>query len=382
MKKLVGFFAIAALIFVSCNQSKQVTSNGFEAVDTLVKQASFQKEIDGKKVDLFTLKNDSGMVVKVTNYGAHIVSIIVPDKNGIYADVSLGYSSIEGYLNDNMFLGAAIGRYANRIAGAKFKLDGKEFTLAANDNGNTLHGGNKGFDKVVWDAVQIGDTLTLTYVSPDMEEGYPGTLTVKLNYILTNDNEIKMEYLATTDKNTVVNLTNHAYYNLQGEGASDILGHKLEIFANQTTPVVKGLIPTGKLADVAGTPFDFNTPHTIGERINNDNEQLKLGGGYDHNWILNKKDNELSLAIRLSDTISGRVLELYTTEPGIQVYSGNFMDGSRKGKSGKTHNYRTGIAMEPQHFPDSPNHPEFPNVILKPGDTYKQTSIVKFLVKK
>jgi len=328
-------------------------------------------------VNLYTLKNDSGMVVKITNFGARIVSMLVPDKNGKYDDITLGFSSIDGYLNDDMYLGCVVGGYANRIGKATFKLDGKTYSLYANDHGNTLHGGLKGFDKKVWDATQQGDTLTLTYTSPDGEEGYPGTLKVTVQYILTNNNELIMKYEATTDKKTIVNLTNHAYYNLHGEGNGDILDHYLEIFASQTTPVGSLLIPTGALADVTNTPFDFRKPHKIGERINDDNDQLKKGKGYDHNWVLDKKENELSLAVRLTDSISGRILELYTTEPGIQVYSGNFMNGKVVGKSGKPYNHRGAIAMEPQHFPDSPNKPNFPSVVLEPGKTYTQTSIVK-----
>lgn len=367
---------LATLVLAACSSKKQ-ENNNFEAVDTLVKASAFQREIDGKQVNLYTLKNDSGMVVKITNFGARIVSMLVPDKNGKYDDITLGFSSIDGYLNDDMYLGCVVGRYANRIGKATFKLDGKIYSLYANDHGNTLHGGLKGFDKKVWDATQQGDTLTLTYISPDGEEGYPGTLKVTVQYMLTNDNELIMKYEATTDKKTIVNLTNHAYYNLHGEGNSDILDHYLEIFASHTTPVDSLLIPTGVLADVTNTPFDFRKPHKIGERINEANDQLKNGKGYDHNWVLDKKENELSLAVRLTDSISGRVLELYTTEPGIQVYSGNFMNGKVVGKSGKPYNYRGAIAMEPQHFPDSPNKPNFPSVVLEPGKTYTQTSIVK-----
>jgi len=374
--KLFVNAVLATLVLAACSSKKQ-ENNNFEAVDTLVKASAFQREIDGKQVNLYTLKNDSGMVVKITNFGARIVSMLVPDKNGKYDDITLGFSSIDGYLNDDMYLGCVVGRYANRIGKATFKLDGKTYSLYANDHGNTLHGGLKGFDKKVWDATQQGDTLTLTYTSPDGEEGYPGTLKVTVQYILTNNNELIMKYEATTDKRTIVNLTNHAYYNLHGEGNGDILDHYLEIFASQTTPVDSLLIPTGALADVTNTPFDFRKPHKIGERINDDNDQLKKGKGYDHNWVLDKKENKLSLAVRLTDSISGRILELYTTEPGIQVYSGNFMNGKVVGKSGKPYNYRGAIAMEPQHFPDSPNKPNFPSVVLEPGKTYTQTSIVK-----
>jgi aldose 1-epimerase len=380
MKTLVKFF-VPIMLLGACSSPKTVDNN-FTAVDTLVKQAAFQKEIDGKKVDLFTLRNDSGMVVKITNFGGRIVSMLVPDKNGKYDDIALGFSSIDPYLKDDMYLGALIGRYANRIGKATFKLDGKEYKLYANDNGNTLHGGLKGFDKRVWDAVQNGDTLSLTYTSVDMEEGFPGTLQVKMQYILNNQNELIMKYEATTDKKTVLNLTNHAYYNLHGEGNGNVLDHDLQIFASKTTPVDNLLIPTGEITEIANTPLDFRTPHKIGERINADNEQLKNAKGYDHNWVLDKSNGDLTLAVRLSDSTSGRVLELYTTEPGVQVYSGNFMNGTVKGKSNKPYNYRSAIAMEPQHFPDSPNKPNFPSVVLNPGDTYTQTSIVKISIKK
>ncbi|MGC8802309.1 MAG: aldose epimerase family protein [Bacteroidales bacterium] len=370
---------LAMLLIAACSTRKQ-ENNNFEAVDTLVKASAFQRKIDGKQVNLYTLKNDSGMVVKITNFGARIVSVLVPDKNGKYADIALGFSSLDGYLNDDMYLGCVVGRYANRIGKATFTLDGKTYKLYDNDHGNSLHGGLKGFDKKVWDATQQGDTLTLTYTSPDGEEGYPGTLQVTVQYILTNNNELVMKYQATTDKKTVINLTNHAYYNLQGEGNGDILDHFLEIFASQTTLVDSLLIPTGALADVTNTPFDFRKPRKIGERINEDNEQLRNGRGYDHNWVLDKKENELALAVRLTDSISGRVLELYTTEPGVQVYTGNFMNGKVVGKSGKPYNYRGAIAIEPQHFPDSPNKPNFPSVVLEPGKTYTQTSIVKLSV--
>ncbi len=367
---------LASILLVACTSQKE-TDNNFVAVDTLVKVSAFEKNIDGKEVKLFTLKNDSGMVVKITNYGARIVSMLFPDKNGKYDDITLGYATIEDYLKDNMYLGCVVGRYANRIGKATFKLDGKTYNLFANDNGNSLHGGEKGFDKKVWDAVQNEDTLTLTYTSPDGEEGYPGNLQVTLQYILTNSNELIMKYEAVTDKKTIVNLTNHAYYNLHGEGTGDILDHDLEIFASKTTPVDSLLIPTGELTDVANTPFDFLKPTKIGKRINEPNEQLKNGRGYDHNWVLDKNDNELSPAVRLTDSISGRILELYTTEPGVQVYTGNFMNGQVIGKSGKSYNYRAAIAMEPQHFPDSPNKPHFPSVVLEPGKKYTQTSIVK-----
>jgi len=380
--KTTSLFLLLSVFFFTACKNNHVFDNNFAAVDTLVKPENFQKTIDGKEVKLYTLKNDSGLVVKITNYGARIVSILAPDKNGKYADIVLGYASIDDYLKDNMFLGCAVGRYANRIGDAKFKINNKEYHLAPNDNGNTLHGGIKGFDKKVWDAIQHGDTLELTYVSADMEEGFPGNLTTKVWYIITNNNELVIKYEATTDKTTILNLTNHSYFNLQGEGSNTILDHYLQIMASQTSEVNNELIPTGKIIPVDNTPFDFRSPHLIGERINADNEQLINGKGYDHNWILDKQNSDLTLAIRLSDSISGRVLELYTTEPGIQVYTGNFMDGSVKGKSGKPYKYRAAIAMEPQHFPDSPNHSNFPSTLLNPEEKYTQTSIFKVLINK
>ncbi len=383
MKKLFLLIPTLAIIFTSCNNSpKSISEDDFMAVDTLVKPSAFQKEIDGKKTDLFILKNDSGLVVKITNYGAKIVSVLMKDKHGKYADIALGYPNLEGYMADKYYLGTTVGRYANRIAKGKFKLDGKEYSLAINNAPNSLHGGLKGFDKVVWDAVQNGDTLTMSYTSADMEEGFPGEVKVNVKFILDNANELKIEYEATTNKNTIINLTNHTYFNLHGEGNGNILDHQLEILAHRFTPVDENLIPTGKLETVTGTPFDFTVPEFIGKRINDDNIQLKFGKGYDHNWVLDKAPGELGLAVVLSDTTSGRVLELSTTEPGVQFYSGNFLDGALKGKSGKPHSYRTGLAMEPQHFPDSPNKLQFPSVVYKPGDVYKQLSIFRFSIKK
>jgi aldose 1-epimerase len=382
MRKILLITAAAAIILSSCKQAeKKAEDNGFAGLDSLVKKENFQKEIDGKKTDLFTLKNDSGMVVKITNYGGRIVSVLVKGKDGKYADVALGFSNIDKYLADKTYCGAIAGRYANRIAKAKFKIDGKEYKLAVNNGQNSLHGGIKGFDKMVWDAVQNGDTLSLKYVSADMEEGFPGKVDVELNYILTNANELKLEISATTDKKTIINLAGHAYFNLEGEGNGDILDQFLEIFGDKTTPVDTALIPTGKFADIKGTPFDFTTSYTIGKRINEENEQLKFGNGYDHNWVLTNQTGQLALAARVTDTISGRIMEISTTEPGIQFYSGNFLGGVT-GKSGKEYNKRFGLALEPQHYPNSPNQPNFPSVILEPKKIYKTTNVYKFLVKK
>lgn len=325
--------------------------------------------------------NDKGMSMKVTNFGGRVVNLVVPDKSGKPVDVVLGYDSLTLYLSDNSYLGALIGRYGNRIAKGKFTLDGKTYTLAQNNGENSLHGGPAGFHNVLWSCEPFQnengeDALQLEYTSADGEEGFPGTLRVKVIYTLTNNNEWIIDYEASTDKPTVVNLTQHAYFNLAGGG--DILNHQLEIFADRYTPVGAGLIPTGELVSVAGTAFDFTSPHPIGERINGNEEQLKVGKGYDHNFALNKpKPDSLMLAARVSDSSTGIVMEVSTTEPGIQFYSGNFMDGAKKGK-GQTYNFRNGFCLETQHFPDSPNQSTFPSTVLKPGEVYKTRTIYKF----
>jgi aldose 1-epimerase len=355
-----------------------------------VSKQSFGKAPSGEEVSIYTLKNSNGMTAEITNYGGIIVKLTAPDKNGKYEDVVLGFNSLDDYVKDNSpYFGALIGRYGNRIGQGKFTLNGKTYTLAKNNEPNgipcSLHGGLKGFDKVVWKAepllVKNTAGLKLEYLSKDGEEGYPGNLKVTVTYWLTNKNEVKIEYSAVTDKPTPVNLTNHSYFNLKGEGNGDILDHELILNADRFTPVDKGLIPTGKLESVKGTPFDFTSAHKIGERVDENNEQLKIARGYDHNWVLNHKGNKLSLAASVYEPTTGRVLEVFTTQPGIQFYCGNFLDGSLKGKSGKPYNFRNGFALETQHFPDSPNHPNFPNTILKPGETLKSTTIFKFSTK-
>lgn len=332
------------------------------------------------QLQTWDFNNSNGMSMKVTNYGGRIVSLVVPDKDGNLVDVVLGYDSLTEYLNDKSYLGALIGRYGNRIAKAKFTLDGKEFKLAQNNGENSLHGGPGGFHNVIWSAEPFQnngqDALQLNYTSADGEEGFPGNLNVKVVYTITNDNELVIEYEATTDKQTIVNLTQHAYFNLTAKG--DILNHQLEIFADKFTPVDAGLIPTGVLTPVQGTAFDFTSPHTIGARINADEEQLKLGKGYDHNFVLNKpRADSLTLAARVVEPSNGIAMEVYTTEPGIQFYSGNFMDGSMKGK-GRIYNHRSGFCLETQHFPDSPNQSAFPLTSLRPGETYRSKTIYKF----
>jgi aldose 1-epimerase len=347
-----------------------------------LKKSAFGKTKDGQPVDLFTLTNARGMVVAITNYGGVVVSIQVPDRNGKFADVVLGFDTFEGYLNNTPFFGALVGRYGNRIAKARFTLDGHEYRLAPNDNGNSLHGGLKGFDKRVWKASDVSTkevpALELAYLSKDGEEGYPGNLSVKVTYSLTPNNGLKIDYAASTDKETVLNLTNHSYFNLAGQGEGDILSHLMTINADRFTPVDATLIPTGELKSVAGTPLDFRKPTAIGARIDANDQQMKFGRGYDHNFVLNRKDGALILAARVTEPSSGRVLEVLTTQPGLQFYTGNFLDGSIHGKAGKVYPRRSAFCMETQHFPDSPNHPAFPTTVLKPGEHFQSTTVFRF----
>jgi aldose 1-epimerase len=366
-----------------------LAATAFAAPAGSITKAAFGKTTDTqpKDVDIYTLTNANGAVARITNYGGIVVSLTMPDKNGKMADVVLGYDKLADYLKATPYFGALIGRYGNRIDG-KFTLDGKTYTLAKNDNGAAhLHGGKVGFDKKVWNATpkmtKTGPTLTLTYLSPDGEEGYPGNLNVKVVYTLTNKNELKLAFTATTDKPTVVNLTNHSYFNLAGAGSGDVLKHIVTINADKITPVNKNLITTGKFMEVKGTPFDFTTPHAIGERIDADNEQLKLGRGYDHCFVVNKKTpGKLTLLAKAMDPSSGRVLECLSTEPAVQFYSGNFLDGTNIGKGGKPYQHRYAFCFEPEHFPDSPNKPQFPSTELKPGETYKHTMVYRFSVAK
>ncbi len=350
-----------------------------------MKKQSFGKTPDGREITLYTLTNKNGMEVAITDLGGIVVSIKVPDRSGNLADVVLGYDSLEGYITNPAYFGAIIGRYANRIAHGKFTLNGKTYTLAKNNGENSLHGGMNGFNKMVWAARDVSKdspSLELKYASKDGEEGYPGTLSVRVVYTLTAQNELKIEYSATTDKDTILNLTNHSYFNLAGQGSGDILGHMLTIHSNKFTPVDAGLIPTGELRSVQGTPFDFMKPTAIGERIGQDDEQLKLGRGYDHNWVVDhSKAGDISLAAQVYEPNTGRVLEAWTDQPGIQFYSGNFLDGTIHGKGGVTYGQRSGLCLETQHYPDSPNHPEFPSTLLKPGSRFHSTTILKFLTR-
>lgn len=344
--------------------------------------------VDGKSVSLYRLTNANGMQADISNYGAIVTRLTAPDRNGRFDDVVLGYETVAEYVADTPYFGAIVGRYGNRIAKGRFTLDGVEYELAVNNEPNHLHGGIKGFDKVIWDAEPGQDAqgahLRLTYISEDGEEGYPGTLKSTVVYTLSNNNELKIDYAASTDKATVVNLTHHGYWNLAGQGSGDILGHELMLNADRTTPVDSTLIPTGELKPVKGTPFDFTTPHKIGQRIDADDEQIKFGGGYDHNFVLNKPGREMSLAARVYEPTTGRVMEVHTTEPGIQFYSGNFLDGSNVGKGGKAYHHRNGFCLETQHFPDSPNqqgNPNFPSVILRPGEKYEHHTVYKFVAR-
>lgn len=346
-----------------------------------VTKASFGTTSDGKAVDIYTLK-DATLEVKVITYGARIQSILAPDKSGNKADIVLGHPDIAGYQADkSTYFGAVVGRYGNRIAKGQFTIDGKQSQVPVNNHGQSLHGGLVGFDSKLWTAKQIENGVELTLVSPDGDQGYPGTLTAHVRYVL-HSNELRIDYSATTNKPTVTNLTNHSYFNLAGEGNGTIVGETIQINADRYTPVDSVLIPTGDLPPVAGTPFDFRTPHPIGERIDVANEQLKFAGGYDHNWVLNGSNGQMKLAAKVVDPQSGRTLTVTTTQPGVQFYTGNFLDGTIQGTSGKTYLKRGALCLETQHFPDSPNHPDFPTTLLKPGQTMRSTTIFAFGVEK
>ncbi len=374
MRSLLVFCVVAVGVTLLSCQPKTSSDEG------KIMRKDFQVEHDGKQVDLYTLKNAKGMVVQLTNYGGKIVSIYVPDRDGQFSDINLGYDSAKAYIGGTASLGATMGRYANRIAGGQFELNGQVYDLPKNNGENTIHGGTKGFRFVVWDGKQIDESsVELSYLSPDGEQGFPGNLTLKVTYSVTEDNELKLEYSATTDKSTVINFTNHAFFNLKGAGQGDVLDHVLWVNASQFTPTDKAAIPTGELRDVKGTPFDFTSPKPLGQDINQENEQLTFGGGYDHNYVLGNK-GQLVLAAKLSEPDSGRVMEVYTTEPGLQVYTANSLTGKGTdiGKGGKAYGPRSAVCLETQHFPDSPHHPNFPTTTLNPGQEYKSTTLYKF----
>ncbi|MCX6258068.1 MAG: galactose mutarotase [Bacteroidia bacterium] len=374
--KNVFYFSMILMSFMmlcSCGNNKPGTGKPG------VTKELFGKLPDGRSADIYTLVNNHGMIARITNYGGIVTSLMTPDKNGKLADVVLGYDRLEDYLKDSPYFGAIVGRYGNRIAGGKFSLDGVEYTLARNNGPNHLHGGIRGFDKVLWDAEsfqnETGVGLKLTYLSKDGEEGYPGNLRVTVIYNLTNKNELSISYEAETDKATPVNITHHGYFNLAGAGNGDILGQELTINAGRYTVVDNTLIPTGELRDVKNTPMDFLSPHKIGERIG------QVDGGYDHNYVLDNWDGTLHMAAIVDEPVSGRMMEVLTTEPGVQFYSGNFLNGSNIGKGGKAYQKHAGFCLETQHFPDSPNHPDFPSVILLPGKKYHHFTVYRFSAK-
>ncbi|HEX3628442.1 MAG TPA: aldose epimerase family protein [Verrucomicrobiae bacterium] len=346
-----------------------------------ISKAPFGTTPDGKQVDIYTLRNSNGLEARIMTYGGIVVSLKTPDKSGRFDDVVLGYDSLDGYLKRNPYFGALIGRCGNRIAKGKFSLNGNTYLLATNQaSRNHLHGGIKGFDKVVWTAktseTSNGPALELSYLSKDGEEGYPGNLSVTATYTLTADNGLKLDFTATTDKHTICNLTHHSYFNFHGGG--DVLDYVVQINAEQFTAVNADVVPTGEVRSVSGTPLDFRKPTQVGARINNQDEQLQLAGGYDHNWVFSKPAGQLASVARVADKVSGRCMEVFTTQPGMQFYSGNFLDGTIIGKSGQKYNRRYAFCMEPQHFPDAPNHPHFPSIELQPGQVYKNTIIYKF----
>jgi len=346
-----------------------------------LKKEDFGKTKEGQNVELYTLTNANGVEARITNYGGIIVSLKTPDRGGKMDDIVLGFDNLDEYLKGHPFFGAIAGRYGNRIGKGRFTLNGVEYKLATNNGENHLHGGIKGFDKAVWKARQVpardGVALELTHFSKDGDEGYPGNLSVKVIYLLTDKNELRIDYTATTDKDTVVNLTNHSYFNLAGQGSGDILNHQVTINADRFTPVDAGMIPTGELRSVKGTPFDFTKPTAVGARVEQDDEQLKFGRGYDHNFVLNGQAETLRQAVKVVEPATGRVMEVWTTEPGVQFYIGNFL-GERMGKGGKVYNRRYGFCFETQHFPDSPNKPNFPSTVLKKDGRYRTTTVFKF----
>ena len=371
----VVLWATAIIVFGCAKKGTETKPQ--EQREMSIKTESFGKTPDGQEVDLYTLTNPDGLRARITNYGAILVSLEVPDRDGKLADITLGYDTLDGYLTRHPYFGSTVGRYANRIGGASFKLNDVEYKLAANNGPNHLHGGIKGFDKVVWKAEDVTAendkaTVKLSYLSKDGEEGYPGNLSCTVTYTLTKDDELKISYEAETDKTTILNLTNHSYWNLAGQGTGDILGHELMLNADKYTPVDEGLIPTGEIKSVKDSPMDFTKPMTIGSRIG------QVGSGYDHNYVLNSGGGTLALCARVYEPTSGRVMEIHTIEPGVQFYTGNFLDGSITGKSGKVYNKHYGFCLETQHFPDSPNKPDFPSVVLKPGQKYTTVTVHKF----
>jgi aldose 1-epimerase len=380
MKKI--FLACISILIVFSISSCRSNNKG----ESMIEKKAFGKLADGTQIDIYSLKNEKGMEAKIINYGATVVYLTAPDKNGKFTDVVLGYDNVRGYVDGTTYFGGIVGRYGNRIGKGKLTVDGKQYQLALNNGENHLHGGPTGFNKRVWtvektETTKDGPAITLTYVSKDGEENYPGTVKLTVVYTLTNDNSLSIVYCGTTDKTTVLNPTNHSYFNLSGDFNKTILDHELTIDADKTTPVDAGLITTGLLEDVAGTPMDFRTSKKIGKDVEADFEQLKFGGGYDHNWVVNNFNGQVKKIVSLYEPTSGRLLEVLTDEPGVQFYCGNFLDGTVAGKNGIKYPKRSGLCLETQHFPDSPNKPQFPSTLLKPGETYHQTTIYKFSAK-
>lgn len=380
-------FVVTAIFLTGCgSKSEQKTDIVSPDAETRasVMKSSFGTTHDGVPVDRFTLKNKNGIEVSVISYGGIITSLQMPDRNGVREDIVLGFDSLSDYEKGHPYFGALIGRFGNRIAKGKFPLDGQTYTLSQNNDANHLHGGHKGFDKVLWALSEHpsreGAAVKLSYLSSDQEEGYPGNLQVDVIYTLTDADELRVDYQATTDKKTILNLTQHSYFNLSGNTRRDILDHTLTLHADQFVPVDQTLIPTGELKAVAGTPFDFTTPAVVGSRINAADEQLKFGRGYDHCWVIRKESGVLAHAATLFDAVSGRQVDVFTTEPGIQFYSGNFLDGTLTGKYNSVYRHRMGLCLETQHFPDSPNQPNFPSVELKPGEVFQSQTVFKFSV--
>ncbi len=383
MRKTLMLF-IAGLAFACGGADTQHTEETEQTMYSKLDEEQFRKSHEDGEIALYTLKNKNGLEMTVTNFGARVVELFVPDKDGNFEDVVLGYETLEDYLNHpNSYFGAPIGRYGNRIANAQFTLDGKTYQLEANNGPNNLHGSPGGYHKEVWEVLDSSDQhLKMKLISPDMHGGFPGELTVIMTYALTDEDAFEITYEAETDKPTIVNLTQHSFFNLNGHGEGNVHNHELTLNADYYTPVNEVLIPTGEIAPVEGTPMDFTTPHLVGERIDDDFDQLKIAGGYDHNWVLNHKDYPSGVikAAKVKVPENGRVMEVYTSQPGVQVYTGNFMDGRSKSKEGKTYGKRAAICLETQHFPDSPNQPDFPSVVLRPGEKYEHSCTYKFSV--
>jgi aldose 1-epimerase len=379
-KQLIPVVVATGLLFLAGCATQSPGSSSAPVGKSSITSTPFGTTLMGEPVTLYTLRNRQGAEAKIASYGGIVTSLKMPDRDGNYGDVVLGYDNLVGYLTNSPYFGCLVGRYGNRIANGKFTLDGVEYTLATNDYPNALHGGVRGFDKRVWKTepkmTPNGPSLVMNYLSKDGEEGYPGNLNVTAVYTLTERNELRLDYTATTDQATVLNLTHHSYFNLAGRG--DILGHEVMLVSDRFTPVDSTLIPTGELRPVEGTPFDFNEPTPIGARINAANQQIEYGGGYDHNWVIKKPRGILGLMARVHEPGTGRVMEVLSTEPGLQFYSGNFLDGTITGKGGWTYQHRNGFCMEPQHYPDSPNKAYFPSTVLRPGDVYQNTIIYRF----